>query len=97
MKDIISEAIDSRRLLEFIYDGHRRVVEPHTFGVSRTGKDTLAAFQVEGTSSRGVVPAWAQFTVDKIEGLKLVDQSFADARPGYTRGDSRMKTIYNQI
>jgi len=77
-------------LLEFDYNGHHRIVEPHTYGVSSTGKDTLAAFQTQGTSDKGTVPDWKQFTVDKVKHLKASGTTFTGTRPGYTRGDSRM-------
>ncbi len=48
MKQTIIDAIKGRNLLEFSYDGHQRVVEPHTFGVSTKGNDSLSAYQVEG-------------------------------------------------
>jgi len=50
MNDIIVEAIENRKLLEFFYNDHYRVVEPHTFGVSKKGNENLSVFQIDGTS-----------------------------------------------
>lgn len=93
----IIEAIDNRNILEFDYDGHFRIVEPHTAGVSKKGKDTLAAFQIAGESNRVQVPDWGQFSIDKIENLNVLDSTFEGERPGYTRGDSRMVEIYVEL
>lgn len=97
MKQTIIDAIKGRNLLEFSYDGHHRVVEPHTFGVSTKGNDTLSAYQVKGTSDKGSVPDWKQFTISKIVGLKKSDETFTGTRPGYTKGDSRMTKIYAEL
>lgn len=93
----IIEAIENRKLLEFTYDGYFRIVEPHTVGISRTGKETLAAFQIDGDSNRGSVPCWGQFSVSKIENLQILDEIFTRTRPGYTRGDSRMDEIFSKL
>lgn len=97
MTEKISEAIKNRNLLEFTYDGLHRIVEPHTIGISNTGKTSLAAYQTKGDSSRGNVPDWGQFTVPKIENLKVLDDTFTGTRPGYTKNDSRMKIIIEEL
>lgn len=97
MKQIIIDAIEGRNLLEFSYDGHQRVVELHTFGVSKKGNDSLSAYQIEGTSDKGVVPDWKLFTTSKIVGLKKSDKTFSGTRHGYRKGDSRMAKIYAEL
>lgn len=97
MKQTIIDAIKGRNLLEFSYDGHQRVVEPHTFGVSTKGNDSLSAYQVEGTSDKGVVPDWKLFTISKIVGFKKSDKTFLGTRPEYRKGDSRMSIIYAEL
>lgn len=97
MKQTTIEAIDIKNLLEFHYDGHYRLVEPHTCGVSPKGNDTLSAYQVGGTSDKGSVPDWKQFTISKIVGLKKSDGTFTGTRKGYTRGDSSMSKIYAEL
>lgn len=95
--DTIIEAIENRNMLEFDYDGHFRVVEPHTVGISKTGKEMLAAYQVDGESNRVKVPDWGQFSVSKIENLEVLNDVFDGTRPGYTRGDSRMDEIFAEL
>ncbi len=97
MKTTIIDAIENRNLLEFYYDGHHRVVEPHTLGISKTGKEQLSAFQVAGQSNRVKVPDWGLFSLDKIEGLTVLSDSFSGTRPGYTAGDSRMTDIFAEL
>lgn len=97
MNDIIIEAIENRKLLEFFYNDHHRVVEPHTFGVSKKGNENLSAFQIDGTSERNNVPDWGLFTIDKIVNLKIRNETFDGARPKYSKGDSRMIEIYKEL
>lgn len=97
MEDIIIEAIENRNLLEFNYDGHYRVVEPHTYGIFKNGSEKLAAFQVDGTSDKGDVPDWKLFTVEKINGLGILEDTFNGTRPGYRQGDSRMVEIHAEL
>lgn len=97
MNNIIIEAIENRKLLEFFYKDHYRVVEPHTFGVSSKGNENLSAFQIDGTSERNNVPDWGLFTIDKIVDLKIMNETFEGTRPEYTKGDSRMIEIYKEL
>lgn len=84
MSTEIATAIEQRRLLSFSYDGHERKVIPAALGVAkRKGKPVLHAYQVEGGSSRGGVPAWRFFYTDKMTGLRLLDETFAADPPGW--------------
>ena len=84
-------------MLEFHYDNLFRIVEPHTFGLTKTGKDTLAAFQIDGESIRGSIPCWGKFYIEKILNLKISEDNFKGEREGYTRSDSRMIEIYCEL
>jgi predicted DNA-binding transcriptional regulator YafY len=97
MRNAIIDAVENRKLLEFEYDGLHRVVEPHTVGISKTGKESLSAFQTSGESARGSVPCWGQFSLSKIENLNVLDDNFIGTQPGYSKGDSRMSRIYAEL
>jgi len=97
MNEIIIEAIENRKLLEFYYKNHYRIVEPHTFGISSKGNENLSAFQIDGTSERNNVPDWGLFSIDKIVALKILNESFLGTRIKYTKGDSRMIEIYKEL
>jgi hypothetical protein len=89
MRDTIIEAIKSRRLIEFSYDGGVRTVEPHCYGQSRKGNDVVRAFQVGGYSSSGKM-GWKLYDLSKVYSLTLLDEVFDGPRTGYTKGDSEM-------
>ncbi len=96
MKAQICDAIDSMLQLEFKYDGLPRTVEPHAHGDSSTGKEVMLGFQTEGKSSSGPL-GWRLWNVAKMESLSMSHLTFAEARPGYVRGDSHMQKIHCEL
>jgi predicted DNA-binding transcriptional regulator YafY len=95
--DQIISAIENRKILEFDYEGQFRVVEPHTVGISKTGKHMLSAFQIDGESNKIKIPDWGQFSISKITHLNIQGNEFKGIRHGYTRGDSRMVEIFSEL
>lgn len=51
-------------------------MSPHAIYVSSTGKTNLDAFQYDGFSKTGNLPAWRIFTLSKIENLQISDEKF---------------------
>jgi hypothetical protein len=84
-------AIQGRHLLSFTYEGHQRVVIPAAHGAQKTtGNAVLRGYQVRGTSSSGSVPLWRLFSVDKITGLQVLQETFDSDPPQYSRGDKHI-------
>ncbi len=84
-------AITGRRLISFVYDGHDRVVIPVAHGTHKTtGNTVLRGYQVRGTSSTRAVPLWDLFLVDKMDDVQILDETFADDPPQYSRGDKHI-------
>ena len=96
MTDKICEAIQNKKLVDFYYDGLQRIVEPHTYGVSKTGKDTLSGYQIRGQSNSDI-PTWKLFTLDKISSFSVLDETFDRAESGYSRRGIRMTRIYCEL
>jgi predicted DNA-binding transcriptional regulator YafY len=76
---LIRAAIEKRRLLEFTYDRHLRLAEPHDYGIHK-GARKLLCYQVGGHSGSGKVPDWRTFMVDKIADANVTDTSFSGSR-----------------
>jgi hypothetical protein len=88
---VICEAISHRVLLEFDYDGSRRVVEPYCHGTSRVGNELLRAIQLDG-------PRFGKlFAVSKMRDLRLTDRAFIPNDPNYNPNDSAMSAIHCRI
>lgn len=94
----ICEAINGRRLISFVYDGHSRTAVPAAYGVHKTtGNRVLRAYQTGGTSSSRPVPLWDLFLVEKIGNLTVLDQTFDADPPSYARDDRHMGEIFCQL
>lgn len=94
-KEIIN-AISNQNLIEFDYDGGKRTVEPHCYGITSAGNEGLRAFQVDGYSSSGKM-GWKMFDMDKASSLNVLDDTFDNPRPGYKKGDKGMSRISAQL
>jgi len=72
----LHDAIDDRLVVQFYYNGHLRLVEPHVLGV-KDGRLHVLTYQVGGRSSSGSLPGWRRFFVDELSQLQLTAQTFA--------------------
>lgn len=93
----IKNAIQTKCLLSFVYDGFQRVVEPHTYGIDTKGHTALRAYQVRGGSESGEYVGWKLFHVDQMQQVAVVTQHFSGPRPKYTRGDKAFQVIHAQL
>lgn len=85
----LTDAISERRIVSFMYDDKKRLVEPHCLGMGSRGA-LLRAFQVTGQSATDRT-AWKLFTVDKIQDLRVEPHLlFDEPREGYKKGDPVM-------
>ncbi len=92
------EAINRRQVVEFIYDGHPRVVQPAAVGIHKdTGNTVLRGYQVEGSSKTRMPPLWDLFLLSKIVDLREVGEQFPEDPPGYRPGDGHMANIHAQL
>lgn len=93
----ISTAIRNRNLLSFNYDGYPRIVEPHTYGLDSKGHMALRAYQVSGGSESGEYVGWKLFHAQGIQGMAVLQQTFAGPRQGYKRRDKAFATINAEL
>jgi len=92
MNELITTAITGRRLLEFSYGGHERVVEPHVLGLFR-GKRQVLTYQVGGTSSSGIIPEWRRFDVEGMAEVRMSPEHFSGPRDYSTFGHSHFDAV----
>jgi hypothetical protein len=94
----ITRAIQQRLLLQIMYDGGHRIVEPHAFGHNAgKGHDLLRAYQVSGSSKTFEYVGWKLFRCDEMLSLQVLEQHFSGPRPGYKRGDKALDQIYSEL
>lgn len=94
MNDKLCSAIDSKKVIRFLYDGGQRLAEPFCHGKGKQGQDFLRAYQVGGYSESGNSVGWKLFRVDQIRDITITLDSFSGVRPQYNPQDSAMREIY---
>ena len=91
---LIISAIRRKLVLEFIYNGKRRIVEPQTYGLSTTGREVLRGY--ERPSSKGAKRSGMAklFDLAKISGLQETDLKFPQALLAHNPDDNAMVEIF---
>ncbi len=93
----ICDAIRARRILEFDYDGHHRVVHPYCYGFTRKGAETLRAVQVNADSRSGGRRFGKLWTVAKMQNLRVNGETFAADDPDYNPDDTALIEIHCRV
>ncbi len=84
MEAVIIDAISHNRVLAFDYEGRSRVVNPHAlYREDRLRKLVLHAWQADGGSNTRTPPFWGNFHLEKIVRLRVLDETFFGAQPGF--------------
>lgn len=89
----VTASIREMRVVEFIYKGTWRTVEPHLLGLHTNGKLCLSAFQLSGGSGE----AWRAFLLEGIDSFSPTSESFDGPRPGFNPNDSTMVRVLASI
>ena len=87
--EVICEAIRKRRLIEFQYEGHLRIVEPQILGKNKIGNMVLSAWQVGGHAESGSRLPWRDYQIVRFSKLKMLKEKFDGPRPGYVKGGGK--------
>ena len=96
MDELLRRAIAERRLIAFSFDGHRRIGEPHDFGIIDTEKK-LFFYQVGGTSRSGRPLGWRWAVVARISELRLLDDRFPGPRATPSGRHQRWDLLYASV
>lgn len=95
--NIIREAIEQKKVLHFSYDNLTRMVEPHIFGRKTSGKDAFSGWLVGGHTDSDHEPYWRSYSLEKMELVIMLDETFTGARVGYNPEDKTMEEIYCRL
>lgn len=86
----LTQAIETKHLISFTYNGKKRKAEVYCLGV---GADELLCRCYEVPSG-----GWKLFKVEQMKSVKLLNQRFYFVRSGYNRnGDKSMTEILSQV
>lgn len=89
---LLVTAIADRRRLSFDYNGKPRLVEPQCYGMGTRGTELLRAHQLQGGDQREPL-----FDVQKMQNLRMLEESFGRPGPNYKKNDSAMSVIFAQL
>jgi hypothetical protein len=89
----IISAIRDRAVLEFMYNGQPRSVEPQTYGISTAGHPVLRAYQRAGGSTSNRPNGLRLFELARMLRVKKTAARFLKARPEHNPNDSAMIEI----
>ena len=93
----ICEAIAGRRLLMLAYKGVLRVVEPHLYGRTTTGREALSAWMRPGWSRADPEGGWRLFHADAFRELQALPERFAGARAGFNPADAHFAEVFCHV
>ena len=87
-------AILDHRIVEFVYQGYRRTVEPYLLGLHEAGEPILLGYQTAGASHSGDVPGWRTFITTAIGEVDITDRSFTGPRSDFNPYAHSMLDIF---
>jgi hypothetical protein len=87
-------AILDHLVVEFIYQGYRRTVEPYLLGLHEAGEPILLGYQTAGGSHSGEVPGWRTFITTAVGEVEVSDRSFAGPRSDFNPYGHSMLEIF---
>ena len=74
--EVLVRAVLEHRTVTLIYEGLRRVAEPHLVGIHEAGEPMVAAYQTGGFSHSGDLPGWRTFITTKVESVEPQEERF---------------------
>lgn len=92
----LTKAITNKKIISFHYNGGKRIVEPHCFGITTGGNLSLRGYQIGGASASGKI-GWKMFDISQATNISILDETFNGPRPGYKKGDKGMSHIYCEL
>jgi hypothetical protein len=94
---LLCEAIRTRKVLAFTYEGKPRVVAPYCHGFTRADEEVLRAIQLRGSSRSGRFGSGKLWTVSKMRLVRMLEETFVPDDPDYEPNDSAMARIECRI
>jgi hypothetical protein len=91
---VIISAIRNRNVLEFLYNGKMRTVEPQTYGLSTAAREVLRAYERTATNSLKRSGMAKLFDLEKISNLRKAGTVFAAALSAHNPNDSAMVEVF---
>ncbi len=95
-EELLRQALQERRVVQFRYHGYARLVEPHALGHVTEGRLALLGWQLSGGSASEPPPGWRTFVLAEIEWLEPGRKTFTP-RPDYRPETTKLKPIAAEV
>ena len=79
-RTLILQALEECRVVQILYAGGARIVQPHAILRKPDGTELLEAYQVKGHSDSGVEHGWKSFDLARVEQVELRAETFEPRR-----------------
>ena len=97
MHTIICDAIRTKRLIRFIYEGYERIVEPHLHGINTANHEMLSGWLVGGWSESRSEPGWRNYLVRDMRDVHALSERFEGPRPRYNAFDPGVRQVFCRL
>ena len=94
---LLCQAIATKTVLAFTYEGHPRVVAPYCHGFTRAGDEVLRAVQLRGSSRSGLFGSGKLWTVSKMRLVRTLAEGFVADDPEYEPNDVAMARVHCRV
>jgi hypothetical protein len=95
--ELLCQAIATKTLLAFTYDGRPRVVAPYCHGFTRGGDEVLRAVQLRGSSRSGHFASGKLWSVSKMRLVRTLEEHFVADDPDYEPNDNAMARVHCRV
>ncbi len=87
IETLLRQAVLGKNLVEFYYEGGTKVIEPHMVAHNMMGHILLSGWFVDG-DRKFAEEGWQDYMLADISQLKILPETFGEARFGYNPLDS---------
>lgn len=97
MREVLSEVIQSQKLLKIRVNNASYIAEPYCYGRLWTGEEALRVFVVSKAKNGELSAGWNLVQLSDIKELQEVNGFFDGQRPDFDPHDAAMYFIFSRV
>lgn len=91
LESIIINVIDNKQVVRIKYkDNFYRDLEIYDYGTTKTGRQAISAYQINGGSQSGERSGWKIFFLDDIQNIIITQKQFTSPRPKWNPNENKI-------
>lgn len=100
--NLLADAILNKKVITAIFDGHPRVLSPHTIGLNSQGEEQALFCQHGGSSKEdGIItpqhPYWRCMPIAKLENVQVINDRFHTIRVNGTNRSNCVPEVHIEV